>query len=81
MNSAISGKKPGVARKPGRLTMTVASIQTGPAPRLPHEEDESAASQGGKKRKKVQQAAADIKRGLKDTDRGEESNSTYQKLK
>ena len=81
MKKTIGGKKPAVSGRRDRLSIAVASIHAGPALRLPHERDEAADNQGGKKRKIMQQASADIKRGLKDTDRGEESNSTYQKLK
>ncbi len=57
------------------------SIQQEPAPLLPHERDQSTQNQASPVRKVIKQAAADIKHGLKDTDRSEEANRTYQKLK
>jgi hypothetical protein len=57
------------------------SMQQDSAPLLPHERDQSTQNQASPVRKVIKQAAADVKRGLKDTDRGEEANSTYQKLK
>ncbi len=50
-------------------------------PRLPHEHDESADSQTSEPRAVIQQAAKDLKRGLVDTDRGQEANRIYAKLK
>ena len=81
MNKTPNGKKSPVARLTGRLTKVPVSVGTEPVPRLPHERDESVDSQAGEKRKIIQQAGTDIKRGLRDTDRGEESNRTYHKLK
>lgn len=57
------------------------SMQQDSAPLLLHEQDQSTQNQASPVRKVIKQAAADVKRGLKDTDRGEEANSTYQKLK
>lgn len=57
------------------------SIGQEPVPRLPHERDESADSQVSELRAVIQQAAKDIQRGLVDTDRGEQVNRTYAKLK
>lgn len=57
------------------------SIGQQAVPRLPHERDESADSQVSPPRKVMRQAAIDIKRGLKDTDRAAEVNATYKKLK
>ena len=48
---------------------------------LPHEQDESATSQASKPRKIMKQAAADIKRGLVDTDRGVPAGKAYAKQK
>lgn len=60
---------------------TQVSIEQQVVPRLPHERDESADSQVSAPRKVMQQAAIDLKRGLKDTDRAAEVNLTYKKLK
>ncbi len=57
------------------------SIGQDTVPRLPHEHDESADSQTSEPRAVIQQAAKDLKRGLVDTDRGDEANRTYAKLK
>ncbi len=57
------------------------SIGQDSVPRLPHEHDESADSQTSEPRAVMQQAAKDLKRGLVDTDRGDEANRTYAKLK
>lgn len=48
---------------------------------LPHEQDESASSQMSPPRKIMKQAAADVGRGLKDTDRGVDIGKTYAKQK
>jgi hypothetical protein len=57
------------------------SMQRKPAPLLPHERDQSTAHQGSPINTVIKQASKDIARGLKDTDRGEEVNRVYQKLK
>ena len=57
------------------------SILKEPVPKLPHERDESAASQTSEPRQVIQNAAADLKRGQKDTDRSAEMNQVYRKLK
>ena len=71
----------GVPTSPENSGNTQVSIGQQPVPRLPHERDESADSQVSPPRKVIQQAAIDIKRGLKDTDRAAEVNATYKKLK
>jgi len=81
MNKAIKAKNPTAAGRIGRLVKVSVTVAGRRVPRLPHERDESADNQGGEKRKVIQQASADIKRGLKDTDRAEESDRTYRKLK
>lgn len=48
---------------------------------LPHEQDESASSQASAPRKIMKQAATDVAGGLKDTDRGVETGSTYDRQK
>ena len=50
-------------------------------PRLPHERDEAVESQPGKPRQVIKRAAADLKRGNKDTDRSAQMNRIYKKLK
>ena len=50
------------------------------APRLPHEHDESADAQSGKPSEIIRQAARDLKRGLRDTDRGPQMVKVYKKL-
>ncbi len=57
------------------------SIKQIPVPLLPHERDQSTENQVNPVDSNVKQAAKDIARGLKDTDRGEEVNRVYQKLK
>lgn len=49
--------------------------------RLPHEMDESADQETGEPQEIIEQAAADVSNGLKDTDRGVQTNITYKKLK
>ena len=56
-------------------------MQQNTAPLLPHERDQSTQNQASPVRAVIKQAATDIAQGLKDTDRGEEANRTYQKLK
>ena len=48
---------------------------------LPHEQDESASREITPPRKIMKQAAVDVGRGLKDTDRGVEIGKTYAKQK
>jgi hypothetical protein len=57
------------------------SMQQDTAPLLPHERDQSTQNQSSPVRAVIKQAATDIKHGLKNTDRSEEANRTYQKLK
>jgi len=48
-------------------------------PELPHEKDESTAAMVAQPRKIIKRAGDDLKRGLKDTDRGPEMAKTYWK--
>lgn len=48
---------------------------------LPHENDESTSGMASPKRKIIERASNDLKRGLKDTDRGPEMAKTYRKQK
>ena len=48
-------------------------------PGLPHEKDESTAGMVSPPRKVIKRAADDLKRGLKDTDRGPEMAKAYKK--
>ena len=48
---------------------------------LPHERDETVSMTGGVQSPVVQQAARDVKRGVKDTSRAVEADETYKKLK
>jgi hypothetical protein len=57
------------------------SMQQKAVPLLPHERDQSTQDQVGPIDVVVRQAAKDIARGLKDTDRGDEADRVYQKLK
>jgi hypothetical protein len=57
------------------------SIKQQTVPLLPHERDQSTHNQTSPIRTVIKQAAKDIARGIKDTDRGEEANRVYQKLK
>ncbi len=57
------------------------TIQPTTAPLLPHERDQSTAHQANPVDPMMKQAAKDVARGLTDTDRGEEANRVYQKLK
>lgn len=50
-------------------------------PRLPHERDQSADNEASEPREVIKQAAADLDRGLKDTDRSVLTNQTYRRLK
>lgn len=65
-------------RRQGKISVT---LNQTPVPRLPHELDESSDSVGSVPRKPIQQAAEDIRNGLKDTDRCAETDKTYKKLK
>jgi len=47
---------------------------------LPHEKDESTDGTTPPTRPIIKRAASDLKRGLKDTDRGMEMHKTYKKL-
>ena len=49
--------------------------------RLPHEHDESADAPSGKPSDVIKQAATDLKRGLKDTDRSAQMTKVYKNLK
>ena len=49
--------------------------------RLPHGMDESADHATSEPRRIIEHAAADVSNGLKDTDRGAQTNRTYKKLK
>lgn len=48
-------------------------------PKLPHERDESSTSQSGEPSAVISQAATDLARGLKDSDRGEPMDALYQR--
>ena len=50
-------------------------------PALPHERDETVSMTGGVQSPVVQQAARDVKRGVKDTSGAVEANETYKRLK
>ncbi|MBX3659512.1 MAG: hypothetical protein KF740_13865 [Ramlibacter sp.] len=72
-------------RKTGQ---SVAAPTPGPppagAPRLPHERDESSDSQAAATAQQQavgQQAHADLRRGLTDTDKGPAMDKTYKKVK
>jgi hypothetical protein len=49
--------------------------------RLPHELDETVDGQASEPRKIIENAALGLKRGQQDTDRGEEMNKVYRRLK
>lgn len=57
------------------------SVKQKSVPLLPHERDQSTQNQIRPVDTVMKQAAKDIAGGLKDTDRGEEANRVYQKLK
>ena len=64
-----------------RKSAAQASIGQKKVDLLPHEQDESASSQAAAPRKIMKQAATDVARGLKDTDRGVEMGKTYDRQK
>lgn len=64
-----------------RKAKTAVSINQAPVDLLPHEQDESSSGQASPPRKIMKQAAMDVDRGLKDTDRGVEIDKTYAKQK
>ena len=66
--------------KHGR-TRTPATVPKNAAPKLPHERDESINTTGTIPSEPMKQADRDLKRGLKDTDRGPEAGRTYKKLR
>jgi uncharacterized protein YpuA (DUF1002 family) len=49
--------------------------------KLPHEKDQSIDPAPPKRQKIIKQAAADLNRGLTDTDRSSAMNATYKKQK
>ncbi len=63
------------------IKQATVNSQENAAPMLPHERDQSTQNQASPVRSVIKQAAKDLQHGLKDTDRGEETNRTYQKLK
>jgi hypothetical protein len=81
MTKTINDKKSIAAPQSVRSTKVSVRVGQEKVPRLPHERDESSDNQASEKRKIIQQASADMKRGLEDTSRGEESHKVYQKLK
>ena len=66
---------------PPSKSKTAVSINQLPVDLLPHEQDQSTTNQITPPRKIMKQAAADVARGLKDTDRGVEIGKTYAKQK
>lgn len=52
-----------------------------PEARLPHERDQATSMTDGARHPEIEQAYEDVKRGLKDTDRGEPAHDAYQKQK
>lgn len=79
-NTPIASRPPRSRTEQRKSTVQV-SIGQEKVELLPHEQDESATSQITPPRKIMKQAAADIGRGLKDTDRGVEVGKTYAKQK
>ena len=77
-NSKSASSKVATHRRNAKVSL---SISEEPVPRLPHERDESADSQTSEPRMVIQNAAADLKRGQTDTDRGAQMNQVYRKLK
>jgi hypothetical protein len=73
--AAAAGKRKSVAAR------APLAVPRESAPALPHERDESVDTTGTIPSEPMQQAYRDIKRGLKDTDRGAEAGRTYKKLK
>lgn len=73
------------AKRPRHTRAVGDAIVTGtatPTILLPHERDQAVdQSGGGVPSESVEQACRDVKRGLVDTDRGAETNNTYQKQK
>ncbi|MBI1990864.1 MAG: hypothetical protein HYS65_14315 [Betaproteobacteria bacterium] len=81
-NTRPARKTGPVAGTDGRRTAKVeVSISQERVPLLPHERDESADSQSSEPSDVMRQAAADLKRGLQDTDRGPKMNRLAKKLK
>jgi len=76
MSHARSRRSP--PEKSGRTTVSIAGRQ---APPLPHEADESTADRGQQSDARVEQAHADVKRGLVDTDKGPVMQGTYERLR
>ena len=68
-----------MSRRPSGRTQ--ASIDSEPAPRLPHEHDESSDSQSNGVRPIIRQAHDDLASGKVDTDRGAPMNEAYQSQK
>lgn len=81
-NRARRKDKTGTApnQAPPKLEVRVSERRV---PKLPHERDESAEtqSQRSKPRSAIRRAAADLKDGQLDTDRGPETNRLYKRLK
>jgi hypothetical protein len=70
--------KPARKRRPGETTT---AVERRPAPRLPHERDESVERAPQAPHDSMRQAHEDLKRGLRDTDRGPVVDKVYRKLK
>jgi hypothetical protein len=64
-----------------RSGKTSASQDQQSKPALPHERDESTSSTPPVPQAQIEQAHADLKRGLKDTDRGPVMEEAYRKQK
>ena len=73
--------QPSAGTKGRRTRKVEVSISQERVPRLAHERDESADSKSSEPRAIMRQAAADLKRGLKDTDRGPKMNRLAKRLK
>ncbi len=71
---------PGSATRRQAAGKVKISISQKVVPRLPHEHDESADATTGEPRDVIKQAAADLKRGLTDTDRSAQMTKVYKNL-
>lgn len=81
MKTTLPRSPPSEALTHQHNAKTAVSISQKKVDLLPHEQDASASSQTSPPRKIMKQAAIDVARGLKDTDRGVEVGKTYAKQK
>lgn len=71
---------PGPSASPAELNLRDKD-KSGSSPMAPNDRDETTGSTGGVPSERVQQGGRDLKRGIRDTSRGEETDRAYEKLR